>query len=150
MPHSTPLQNGTPFALPLVIHPRKAVPLSIRHVLLPRTPQFMAPTSAEQTDFQARLSFWVSIFPAHRHLIIPRKSHMPKLPVDQQNNDPLRAAHYNTFVFYPGQQTTCQISTKARRVQSLLFRSFFFSPGKSCLVSLPLRTLERKSAGNQC
>jgi hypothetical protein len=93
------------------------------------------------------------------HLIIPRNSHMPK-NYQSTNKTTIHSGQpiihvtpVNTFVFYSAQQTICQISTQARRVQFLLYRSFFFSPGKSyvktSLVSLPLRTLERKSAGNQ-
>ena len=65
-----PCKTERPLLSPsLVTYPHKAVLLSIRHALLPRTPHFMALTSscAGRTDFQARLSFWVSIFPAHCH-----------------------------------------------------------------------------------
>ena len=98
VPRRCPCKTERPLPSPSpVTHPHKAVLLNIRHVLLPRTPHFMAPTSncAGQTDFQARLSFWVVDLPRPlSHLIIPRNSHIHKLPVDQQNNDPLWAAHY--------------------------------------------------------
>lgn len=88
------------------------------------------------------------------HLIIPRNSNYQSTnKTTTHSGQPIISpSHVIILLFFT--RANKQSAKYRLRHAELLYRSFFFSPGKSyCkdapLVSLPLRTLERKSAGNQ-